>query len=120
MTFELRGEHVELCNLLKLTGLADSSGQGKAMVAQALVRVDGELESRKAAKIRAGQMVVCNGIKIEIQAAPCNLSPGIPCGDADRLLIPSLSKQRSTAPVEICYFSCRARHRWPVDCATSR
>ena len=70
ITFELRGEHVELCNLLKLTGLADSSGQGKAMVAQGLVKVDGTPESRKAAKIRAGQVVECNGMKIEIQAAP--------------------------------------------------
>ena len=69
MTFQLRGDHVELCNLLKLTGLADSGGQGKAMVAQGMVKVDGLPESRKTAKLRAGQVVECNGTKIVVQSA---------------------------------------------------
>lgn len=69
MTFQLRGDHVELCNLLKLTGLADSGGQGKAMVAQGMVTVDGLPESRKTAKLRAGQVVECNGTKIVVQSA---------------------------------------------------
>lgn len=57
--FTLQSEYVELCNLLKLTGLADSGGRGKAMVAEGLVKVDGQPESRKTAKIRAGQTVEC-------------------------------------------------------------
>jgi ribosome-associated protein len=67
--FELSGEHVELCNLLKLTGIADSGGRGKALVAQGEVRVDGALESRKTAKIRAGQVVECLGSRIEVKGA---------------------------------------------------
>jgi ribosome-associated protein len=59
MEFELRGEYIALCDLLKLTGIADSGGQGKLMVAEGLVSVDGEIERRKTAKIRAGQTVVC-------------------------------------------------------------
>ena len=50
--FKLTTEYVELCNLLKLVGLADSGGRGKAMVAEGLVKVDGVLESRKTAKMR--------------------------------------------------------------------
>ncbi len=57
--FVLTGEHVELCHLLKFVGLADSGGRGKTMVAEGLVQVDGELESRKTAKIRTGQVVIC-------------------------------------------------------------
>lgn len=64
--FPLRGDHVELCNLLKLAGLADSGGQGKALVASGEVTVDGRLEARKSAKIRAGQAVECRGVRIVV------------------------------------------------------
>jgi len=64
--FELRGEFIELCNLLKLAGIANSGGQGKMMVADGIVEVDGVIESRKTAKIRAGQIVECLGQKISI------------------------------------------------------
>lgn len=59
MDFELKGEFIALCDLLKLTGIAQSGGQGKAMVEDGHVRVDGEIELRKTAKIRAGQTVEC-------------------------------------------------------------
>ena len=66
--FNVNTEYVELCNLLKLVGLADSGGRGKVMVAEGLVKVDGELELRKTAKIRAGQLVQCEGIVITVLA----------------------------------------------------
>ena len=64
--FTINGDHVELCNLLKLAGLADSGGQGKAMVANGEVTVDGQPESRKTAKIRAGQTVQCRDTTITV------------------------------------------------------
>lgn len=64
--FELTTEYIELCNLLKLAGIADSGGRGKMMVAEGLVKVDGQLEHRKTAKIRAGQTVECMGIKLNV------------------------------------------------------
>jgi ribosome-associated protein len=67
-SFELADEYVELCNLLKLVGLAESGGRGKQMVAEGLVSVDGQPESRKTAKIRAGQVVTCQGMKIKVMA----------------------------------------------------
>ncbi|MFL9710910.1 RNA-binding S4 domain-containing protein [Methylobacillus sp. Pita1] len=66
MEFTLRDDYIELCNLLKLTGIADSGGQGKAMVAGGLVQVDGQPETRKTAKIRAGQVVECMGHTIKV------------------------------------------------------
>lgn len=66
--FKLRGEYVELCNLLKLSGIADSGGQGKALVAAGQVTVDGKPENRKTAKIRAGQTVHCGDVEIAVQA----------------------------------------------------
>ena len=59
VNFALKGEFIALCDLLKLEGIADSGGQGKAMVADGHVRVDGEIELRKTAKIRKGQVVEC-------------------------------------------------------------
>jgi ribosome-associated protein len=67
--FQLTGEYVELCNLLKLAGVADSGGQGKALVAAGEVSVDGRAESRKTAKIRAGQRVECAGVVIRVGSA---------------------------------------------------
>ena len=68
MEFTLRGDYIELCDLLKLVGIADSGGQGKAMVAEGLVQVDGQPETRKTAKIRAGQVVECMGQTITMLA----------------------------------------------------
>jgi ribosome-associated protein len=67
--FKLRGEHVALCDLLKLAGIADSGGQGKLMIANGEVTVDGQPESRKTAKIRAGQTVRCLGQVVRVVAA---------------------------------------------------
>ncbi len=69
MPFELRSEHVALCDLLKLTGIADSGGQGKLLIANGEVMVDGLPEARKTAKIRAQQTVECQGHKILVIAA---------------------------------------------------
>lgn len=65
--FPLVGDYVQLCDLLKLIGLADSGGQGKALVAAGEVTVDGLPESRKTAKIRAGQRVECRNVTIQVE-----------------------------------------------------
>lgn len=59
VNFELKGEFIALCDLLKITGISNSGGQGKAMVSDGHVTVDGKLELRKTAKIRKGQVVEC-------------------------------------------------------------
>ena len=69
-TFELDREHVELNQLLKLVGLCDSGGAGKAIVASGAVSVDGVVELRKTCKIRVGQSVTLGEHRIEVVAAP--------------------------------------------------
>lgn len=66
--FQLNADYIELCNLLKLAGIASSGGQGKHMVAEGEVKVDGRIESRKTAKIRAGQTVECRGVTLHVLA----------------------------------------------------
>ncbi len=65
-TFTLRGEYVELNQLLKLAGICDSGGAGKALVASGAVQVDGQRELRKTCKIRAGQTVQAGGMRIDV------------------------------------------------------
>ncbi len=67
--FELEGEYVELNQLLKLSGLCDSGGAGKALVASGEVEVDGVVELRKTCKIRVGQVVSALGARIRVHAA---------------------------------------------------
>ena len=66
--FHLRGEFIELNQLLKLTGVCDSGGAGKALVAEGVVSVDGQVELRKTAKIRAGQVVSLGDVQIRVLA----------------------------------------------------
>jgi ribosome-associated protein len=68
LTFELNAEFVEINQLLKLSGLVDSGGAGKNLVASGVVSVDGKKELRKTAKIRAGQTVSVGDVRITVTA----------------------------------------------------
>jgi ribosome-associated protein len=69
LRFELDRDHVELNQLLKLSGLCDSGGAGKALVASGAVSVDGVVELRKTCKIRDGQCVRVGDVEIRVAAA---------------------------------------------------
>jgi ribosome-associated protein len=68
LTFNLNGEYVELNQLLKLVGIVDSGGAGKAVVASGEVSVDGKVELRKTCKIRAGQVVSLGDVRIRVNS----------------------------------------------------
>jgi ribosome-associated protein len=69
LDFTLTGDYVELHNLLKISGLAESGGQAKMMVADGAVTVDGRVETRKTCKIRAGQVVLLGDTRIAVHEA---------------------------------------------------
>ncbi len=54
---EINREPVELYKLLKFEGLASSGGEAKAMVADGLVTVNDEPETRKRRKIHVGDRI---------------------------------------------------------------
>lgn len=71
--FEVRGEFITLDQLLKASGLVSSGGEAHAAVAAGQVSVEGCTESRKRAKLRAGQRVSFAGktvLLVEMPAAP--------------------------------------------------
>jgi ribosome-associated protein len=66
MKFNLNGaEYIELIKLLKLLRLADSGGHAKIMVGEGEVKLNGEVEYRKRAKLRQGDLIEISREKIE-------------------------------------------------------
>ncbi|MBK6854390.1 MAG: RNA-binding S4 domain-containing protein [Burkholderiales bacterium] len=55
--FELRGEYIELAALLKATGIATSGASAKVLITEGAVLVNGQPETRRARKLRAGDEV---------------------------------------------------------------
>jgi len=69
MIFNLNGaEYIELIKLLKLLRVAESGGHAKIMVEDGEVKLNGEVEYRKRAKLRPGDVVETSGKKISIEA----------------------------------------------------
>ncbi|MDH3789592.1 MAG: RNA-binding S4 domain-containing protein [Xanthomonadales bacterium] len=67
---EIRSEPVELYKLLKFEGMASSGGEAKSVIAEGLVTVNGETETRKRKKILAGDIVGFAGEEIRVQTTP--------------------------------------------------
>lgn len=66
--FALRGEHVTLEALLKASGLA-FGGAAKALIAGGGVRVNGEVDTRRGRKLRAGDEVMLGASRVRVQGA---------------------------------------------------
>ena len=58
INFNLNGEFIELIKLLKATGIAQTGGHAKMIVDDGLVIRNGEVESRKRAKLIAGDTLI--------------------------------------------------------------
>ena len=68
IAFEIRGEYIQLDQLLKSTGLCHSGGFAHAEIEAGNVSVDGAVETRKRAKLRPGQRVEYAGEAIDLIA----------------------------------------------------
>lgn len=66
----LNREPVELFKLLKFEGLVGSGGEAKFAIAEGLVKVNGEVETRKRKKIVAGDVIEFNGEELHVALQP--------------------------------------------------
>lgn len=66
---EVRGDFIQLDQLLKTTGLCHSGGFAHAEIDAGKVSVDGIVETRRRAKLRPGQQVVYAGQSVDLVAA---------------------------------------------------
>ena len=68
LEFELHGEYIELLGLLKVTGIAHTGGHAKMIVENEEVMRNGELETRKRAKLVSGDIIeIADEIRITIK-----------------------------------------------------
>jgi ribosome-associated protein len=65
--FKIEGEYIELIQLLKAIGLANTGGHAKMIVDQEMVIRNGEIETRKRAKIIAGDVIEITDNKIILE-----------------------------------------------------
>ena len=63
---EIRGHTIRLGQLLKLAGIADSGADAKAMLADGLVRVNGEREERRGRQLHPGDEVVAGDEAVRV------------------------------------------------------
>ena len=66
MKYELKHEYIELFKLLKVLDLVDSGAQAKMLIDEGYVLRDGEVETRKRAKIRTGETIEIADVNIKI------------------------------------------------------
>lgn len=65
--FNLEGEYIELIQLLKATGIAQTGGHAKMIVDNGGVIRDGEVEERRRAKLKKGNIIeVEDAVRIEL------------------------------------------------------
>ncbi|MFV0365083.1 MAG: RNA-binding S4 domain-containing protein [Mangrovibacterium sp.] len=66
MEFELQTAYIELIKLLKLLRLVESGGMAKQVVEEGYVLRNGEVETRKRAKIVKGDVIEFNGDTVHV------------------------------------------------------
>lgn len=59
-------EPIELFKILKIENMVASGGEAKFVIAEGLVRVNGEIETRKRKKIMSGDVIEFGNEKIRI------------------------------------------------------
>lgn len=66
-TFILEKEFIPLIQLLKALNWVEHGGMAQRMVDEGLVKYNGEVDYRKRLKVRKGDVVEFDGMKVEVQ-----------------------------------------------------
>ncbi len=64
----IRGESIRLGQALKLSGLAESGGEARALVEDGVVTVNAEVETRRGRQLRHGDVVAVGDDRLRIEA----------------------------------------------------
>ncbi|MBD1428385.1 RNA-binding S4 domain-containing protein [Sphingobacterium litopenaei] len=65
-TFNLEGEFIPMIQLLKALNWVEHGGMAQRMVDEGLVKYNGEVDYRKRLKVRKGDIVEFEGMRVQI------------------------------------------------------
>ena len=65
-TTTIRDSYIELYKILKRENMAVSGGEAKYLISEGMVRVNGEIETRKRRKTITGDVVECHGEQVMV------------------------------------------------------
>lgn len=64
----IRDDSIRLGQFLKLAGLIEVGGDAKAVLADGLVSVNGEVDTRRGRQLRVGDVVALGGDEVRVSA----------------------------------------------------
>ncbi|WP_039054162.1 RNA-binding S4 domain-containing protein [Sphingobacterium sp. T2] len=65
-TFKLEGEYIPMIQLLKVLNWVEHGGMAQRVVEEGLVKYNGEVDYRKRLKVRQGDVVEFDGMKVQV------------------------------------------------------
>lgn len=65
----IRGDHIELAQLLKFGGLVGTGGEAKQVIGAGQVSLNDTVETQRGKKVVAGDRVSCNGQTLLVRRA---------------------------------------------------
>ena len=65
----IRGESIRLGQALKLSGLAESGGEARALIEDGAATVNGEVDTRRGRQLRHGDVVAVGDDVLRIEAS---------------------------------------------------
>jgi len=66
MQFTITDDYIELYKLIKAADLVDSGAEAKQLIEQEYVQRNGEIETRKRAKITVGETITIGEVSIQV------------------------------------------------------
>lgn len=66
-TIKVREEFIKLGQALKAAGLVENGAQAKEVITEGLVKVNGEVETRRGKKLYPGDVASFNGEEVRIE-----------------------------------------------------
>lgn len=60
-------EYITLESFLKMQGVVETGGRAKLMITSGMVSVNGEMDNRRGRKLRQGDVVRMEGLRMEVQ-----------------------------------------------------
>ena len=66
----ITGDYIKLDQFLKLAGAVSGGGEAKTLIQGGLVKVNGQMDTRRGKKLKPGDRVEFEGLEFKVEADP--------------------------------------------------